>query len=448
MTELDDDIIYEFVSEISASGGQGKVYKARDKSDDDGTAVCIKVFNSEKFEDWRVLNAQLLAERKLHKKLEKANGIVHENIVAIKDVRTFKSGPGIVMEFVDGKTLTEDLGPQKQRVPLTLDRFYNHTIQICRGLAFAHSYGVIHRDIKPDNVMVRSSDGKVKIIDWGVAKCLDSAGPKQTYTGTPPYMPPEIVRLRSIEFATNQDAGVHLVKKYLDRLDIYSLGATMFELLTARLAFQNQITRARDTLAGVTSDHKVRLEHQVSSELAEVVLRAMALRPEERWVAKALESELTDLARKSGVPIPQNIGEPVSRRDPETMRKVSAAVLAEIDSARSPLKDSRLPEAYQEAATRFAAVLTKYPNEPDVYLEYAECLQAGGHAANAIDALSHGIARHSDCADLYLMRGALHDDRKNVAAALSDIEKAVSLGLSDSNKKTAIVTLKRLKSRR
>jgi len=148
-----------------------------------------------------------------------AGSLSHPNIVKILDAGELQGRPFIAMEFVEGKTLldlAEGNGP-----PLTDGQKLKLSMQICDGLALAHSHSVIHRDIKMENVMV-TSDGQAKLLDFGIAKILDEDPERSLFVlGTPPYMSPE------------QATG-----DFLDlRTDIYSLGVLLYRLFTAALPF-------------------------------------------------------------------------------------------------------------------------------------------------------------------------------------------------------------------
>jgi len=201
---------YEIVGEI-ARGAMGVVYKARDPLID--RLVAIKTVNigmsnveSETF------------ERRFFREAKSAGRLNHPNVVTIHDVGKSEDVAYIAMEFLDGKSLREILD---SGVVLSPQRIADIVAEIAEGLAFAHRNGVVHRDVKPANVMVLAS-GAVKITDFGIA--LLPTGTR-TMTGnvfgSPRYTSPEQVMGRPID----------------GRSDIFSLGAVLFEMLTGQSAF-------------------------------------------------------------------------------------------------------------------------------------------------------------------------------------------------------------------
>lgn len=209
---------YEILNFV-ASGGSGRVYKAQDtlrKVD-----VALKVLLLESFDDKQLMRFQSEAQT--------ASKLSHSNISTVYDFGLSDGMPYLVMEFVDGLTLEQMLeGEQRLELPDFLDFF----IQIAEAVNHAHNNGVIHRDIKPGNVIVKEQpDGTMvaKILDFGVAKIIDNNGErsgKQTPTGnivgSPLYMSPEQAR------------GLQVTPQS----DCYSIGSLMFRCLTGRPPIQ------------------------------------------------------------------------------------------------------------------------------------------------------------------------------------------------------------------
>ncbi len=190
-------------------GGMGVVYRAEDQVLH--RAVAYKVLPPSVKENPKILE-QFLQEARV------AAAINHPNIVTIYDTGRNGEDLFITMEFVEGHSLKEIVD---QRGAIPFIDFLPLALQICEGVAFAHSRKVIHRDIKPANIMV-TSDGTVKIMDFGLAKLITQAmEDKTTVKGTPSYMAPEQI----------------LGEKVDHQSDIYSLGCTFFRVLTGRLPF-------------------------------------------------------------------------------------------------------------------------------------------------------------------------------------------------------------------
>jgi len=201
---------YELIAPLG--GGMAEVYRARDASL--GRMVAIKILTEAAMADQEA-HARFLAEARL------TGSLTHENIIGFYDYGEQEGRSFLVMEYFDGESLgaairgwrTGDLRNQ-----LLIAR------QIAQGLAYVHSKGIIHRDVKPDNIWIDST-GKVKIIDFGVAKTDEFSITGAGFTlGTPYYMAPEQVR---------GDKPTVLV-------DIYSFGVLLFELVTGIRPFEGQ----------------------------------------------------------------------------------------------------------------------------------------------------------------------------------------------------------------
>jgi serine/threonine protein kinase len=215
------------ITEKLGAGGMGEVYKARDERL--GRDVAVKVLRKDLATDAERL-------RRFEQEARAASALNHPNIITIHDIGKHEGTPYIAMEFVEGKTLRELVSEG----PLHTDKLHRFGTQIAEGLAKAHSAGIIHRDLKPENLMV-TSDGYVKILDFGLAKLLpqpgvDSEGATITkegtvagaVMGTASYMSPE------------QALG-----KPLDaRTDIFSLGAVLYEMATGKKPFSGETTAA------------------------------------------------------------------------------------------------------------------------------------------------------------------------------------------------------------
>jgi serine/threonine-protein kinase len=188
-------------------GGFGAVILVEDTVVDE--EIILKFLNREIAADDNMI------ERFKHE-LRYARRITHENVIRIHDFLTLKKSYAISMEYFPSHSLSEEL----KQGPLSLKRGLKVVWDICRGLSTAHQVGVVHRDIKPPNILINDS-GLVKVVDFGLA-ALSHADARLTRTGvllgTPTYMAPEQVRARTIDART----------------DIYSLGVIMYEIFTGR----------------------------------------------------------------------------------------------------------------------------------------------------------------------------------------------------------------------
>lgn len=201
---------YEILDEIG-QGAMGTVYRARDPLIE--RTVAIKT----------VSIAQLRsegpdAESRFLREAQSAGRLSHPNIVTIYDVGETDTLAYIAMEYLSGSTLRDLM----DRSPLPPDLAMETALQMAEALAFAHEHGVVHRDVKPANVVVTHQNGRIKLTDFGIARLVNS---NQTQVGqmlgSPRYMSPEQAMGREVD----------------GRSDIFSLGAVLYEMLTGRYAF-------------------------------------------------------------------------------------------------------------------------------------------------------------------------------------------------------------------
>jgi len=202
---------FELLEKIG-QGGMGSVFKARQKELD--RVVALKILSP------RLARNQEFVERFL-KEARSAGRLNHPNIVAAIDVGEDQGFYYFAMEYVDGETLTAMLAREGR---LAEPRALAVATDVARALDHAHHKGLIHRDIKPDNIMV-TQDGRVRVTDFGLARALDAeagAAPEDRFLGTPAYVAPEQVRCEP-------DIDC--------RADLFSLGVTLFQMLTGELPF-------------------------------------------------------------------------------------------------------------------------------------------------------------------------------------------------------------------
>src|SRR6188768_2324113 len=212
---------YEIIKPLGA-GGMGEVYRARDTRLD--REVAIKILPESVARD-----PERLA--RFDREAKAVAALSHPNILALHDAGTEDGVTFAVMELLDGESLRERLA----HGPLPVRRAIETTVQIAKGLAAAHAKGLIHRDLKPDNIFL-VSDGQVKILDFGLAKAADpsdSSGATATRAamtdpgtvlGTVGYMAPEQVRGHALDART----------------DLFALGAVLYEMVTGQRAFQRE----------------------------------------------------------------------------------------------------------------------------------------------------------------------------------------------------------------
>src|SRR5712691_1035499 len=211
---------YEILAPLGI-GGMGEVYRARDARLK--REVAVKVLPTTFATDPERL-------RRFEQEAEAAGALNHPNLLAVYDVGTHDGAPYIVSELLEGETLRGRLAAGA----FTARRAIGHALQIAQGLAAAHHKGIVHRDLKPENVFV-TDDGRVKILDFGLAKLRPEAPGSEQATatqdtapgavlGTAAYMSPEQVR--------GQPAD--------PRSDIFALGAILYEMVAGRPAFTGE----------------------------------------------------------------------------------------------------------------------------------------------------------------------------------------------------------------
>lgn len=203
---------YEVMSRIG-TGGMADVYKAIDRKLN--RYVAIKVLKSEFREDATFV-------RKFQSEAQAAAGLLHPSIVNVYDVGEDRGLYYIVMELIEGITLKEYI---QKKGRLTPKEVISIAVQVCSAMEVAHSHNIIHRDIKPQNIMI-SKEGKVKVTDFGIAKATSSNTISTNAMGSVHYTSPEQAR-----------GGYSDAKS-----DIYSLGITMYEMITGELPFDGDST--------------------------------------------------------------------------------------------------------------------------------------------------------------------------------------------------------------
>ncbi len=273
---------YRVVEKIGA-GGMGEVYRARDEHL--ARDVAIKVLPPGTLADES-------ARKHFHKEALILSQLNHPNIATIHDFDTQQGVDFLVMEYISGITLSEELagGPLPEKEVLSLG------VQLAEGLAAAHEQGVVHRDLKPGNLRL-SSDGRLKILDFGLAKlwrpvtagaATESLSETQGIAGTLPYMAPE-----------------QLLGKPIDaRTDIHAAGLVLYEMATGRHPFA-EVERSQLIGAILNESPKspAALNPNLSPELVRIIAKCLEKEPENRYQsAKDLAVDLRGLARPTGNP--------------------------------------------------------------------------------------------------------------------------------------------------
>ena len=271
---------YRVISMIG-SGGMGEVYLAQDTKLD--RKVALKILPAE-------LATNRDRMRRFSQEAKAASALNHPNIVTIYEIDQTDSGLFMATEFIDGQTLRERL----RQAPVKVNEALEVATQIAGALAAAHTAGIVHRDVKPENVMLRH-DALVKVLDFGLAKLVeasetvDSEGPTRTdirtdpgvVMGTAVYMSPEQARGLAVDART----------------DIFSLGVVLYEMIAGRLPFAG--SNANEIFASLLSDTDpvplARYTNDCSSELERIVSKALRKNRDERY--QTVKDMLIDLKR-------------------------------------------------------------------------------------------------------------------------------------------------------
>ena len=265
------------VAELVGEGAMARVYRARDPDID--RTVAIKLLKDDLCVDKEYVNRFLREARA-------AGAISHPNIVTIYDVGRHGDTPYITMEFMDEKSLGDVLS---ENAKMSVKQVLALGIQLARALDHAHRRGIVHRDVKPDNILMMGGGQTVKITDFGIAR-LDSADDLQktnagTVLGTPRYMSPE------------QAAGLSVD----GRSDLFSLGAILYELLTGKKAFDsNNVATLIFQIMHKDPPPIRTLVPEAPVGLQRIVAKLLAKRADHRFqtgqeVADALGRELSSL---------------------------------------------------------------------------------------------------------------------------------------------------------
>jgi len=285
---------YQIIEELG-KGGMGKVYKVHDTKIKE--KIALKLLKPEIASDKKTIE-------RFSNELKFARKIRHKNVCQMFDLNEEKDTHYITMEYVSG----EDLKSTIIRIgQLPIAKTISIAKQICEGLEEAHRLDVVHRDLKPQNIML-DKEGNARIMDFGIARSITGKGitGAGVMIGTPEYMSPEQVEGKEVD----------------PRSDIYSLGVILYEMVTGRVPFEG------DTPLSIAVKHKTEtpkepreLNSQIPEDLSRVILRCMEKDKEKRYQsAGEVHSELENIEK--GIPTTERV---VFKRKPITSKEITVS---------------------------------------------------------------------------------------------------------------------------
>jgi serine/threonine protein kinase/tetratricopeptide (TPR) repeat protein len=283
---------YQIIEELG-KGGMGKVYKVNDTKIKE--KVALKLIKPEIASDSKTIE-RFSSEMRLARKIR------HKNVCGMFDLGEAEGAHFITMEYVHGEDLKSMI---RMAAGLSIGAVLSIGKQVCDGLEEAHNLGVVHRDLKPQNIMI-DRDGNAKIMDFGIARSIHEKGitGPSVLIGTPEYMSPEQAEAKEVD----------------QRSDIYSLGIILYEMATGRVPFEG------DTALSVAMKHKgetpenpKRLNPGVPEDLSRVILKCLEKDKAKRFqTAAEVRSELEKIGKE--IPATQKV---LPTRKPLTSREIT-----------------------------------------------------------------------------------------------------------------------------
>ncbi len=422
---------YQIIEEVG-KGGMGNVYKALDK--ELGEKVALKLLKPEIAADDRIIE-------RFRNELKFARKITHKNVCRMFDLSKFERIPYITMEYVSG----EDLKTTLRRVgPLSTGKAVYIAKQVCDGLVEAHKLGVVHRDLKPQNIMI-DKKGHAHIMDFGIARSMKTKGVTTSgmMIGTPDYMSPEQVEGKPVDV----------------RADIYAMGVILYEMSTGTTPFHG------DTALSVAIKHtreKPRnpreINDQIPVQLSSIILKCMEKNREKRY--QDVPELLTELDKiEKGFPTTDRVlpDKPsTSKEIPSAfnLKKLLLPALAVVSltiivwalwqftplpevfkkspvSSTTPSIDDTMNSAnqfwkekkYSRAYAEFKKVLEVEPNHFEAQFGLANSLKAQDKLDEAIPEYEKAIALNEKDPDPYGQLGLIYEQRQELAIAMDHYKK-------------------------
>jgi tetratricopeptide (TPR) repeat protein/predicted Ser/Thr protein kinase len=352
---------------LLGQGGMGSVYKARDRELD--RLVALKIIRPE-----LTTNPEIL--RRFKQELILARQVTHRNVIRIFDLGQADGFKFITMEYLDGKDLRAVL---KEKGKLTPEEAARIIAQICRALEVAHGEGVVHRDLKPQNIML-DANGRAYVMDFGIARSAYLPGMTQTgaLIGTPEYMSPEQAKGEKLD----------------ERSDLFSLGVIFYELITGQSPFYSDTPLATLWKRMQEKAKPVcEVDPTVPKALSDIVAKAMEIEPTDRFasageMAQELEFWLNPSTGRTTIIVP-------SARTAPYWKWASAALVVLLVAAvvAYRLKAPAKPEAAHAPVSVLVADFTNHTGDPIFDGTLEPMFNVALEGASFVNAFSRGDAR-------------------------------------------------------
>jgi serine/threonine protein kinase len=420
---------YQIIEEVGR-GGMGNVYKALDK--ELGEKVALKLLKPEIAADDRLIE-------RFRNELRFARKITHKNVCRMYDLSKFERTPYITMEYVSG----EDLKTTLRRVgPLSTGKAVYISKQVCEGLSEAHKLGVVHRDLKPQNIMI-DKKGHAHIMDFGIARSMKAKGVTTSgmMIGTPDYMSPEQVEGKPVDV----------------RADIYAMGVILYEMSTGTTPFHG------DTALSVAIKHtreKPRnpreLNDQIPIQLSNIILKCMEKNREKRY--QNIPELLIELDKiEKGFPTTDRVlpDKPSTSKElrsafnlkkllipafavfsltiivlalwkhlPDVFKKSPASTpVRSIDNTMNSANQFWKEKKYSKAYAEFKKVLEVEPSHFEAQFGLANSLKAQDKLDEAIPEYEKAITLNMKDPGAYGQLGLIYEQKKELAKAVNYYKK-------------------------
>lgn len=373
----------------------GVVYKATDPNL--GRSVAIKMMTMEDY----VNNPEML--QRFYREAKSTGNLHHRNIVTVYELGDQDGSPYLVMEFLEGQTLDAFL---RSRRPLTLLDRIDYILEVCEGLTYAHERSVIHRDIKPGNIMVLVN-GNVKIVDFGIAHIGNRTVTRTgQLLGSLPYMSPEQISGKQVD----------------GRTDIFSLGTVFYQLLTSELPFEGDTPAA--TLLKIMHDQPPPLVEGNPSyppELDNILLRALAKNRDDRY-ATAQEFAF-DLLQLRGRIQQEVVDEHLNEAE-------SLLLQGELLKTRDKLSHVLKIDRYNTKAVELSRITQQHLERQEMGQRVGELRRQAEEAYRqdqfvvALDLIQQALNLHSTDPDLQRLRVNVQQAKSRVERLRRTIERA------------------------